>query len=1207
MEKYTANYVLTNPNFVIQNLIKNETELQGKPLLYILKNLLQRGFPTILSKNLQKQIGEIHKNENFKVPFLFISPSQPRWIKTIRGDEQNQYFPAKDFFENVIANQFGEYSFIQSLILPEVEINEITQKDTQAFISQQVDFYLPQAKLVIEIDGRQHNTDHLVRVSDEQRDRHLLENGVKVIRISTDELRNKTYQSKIDSIIHHLEKPRFSFSLNLYKEAYQKIKTSSLDSDLVNDKIIPSGVIRFQILLIELLLNHYLEFGKPWKINLILKKNEELGNFAELAIEDFFIWFEQLFLLKNKTEFIRPNVELTVRNSLDGFNNSNDVINIDFSLFERWTDENELMPDLIIVRTDYFGAEKNYFKVSCTKPIVYKITEDDKTILEFFLQNIFEKPSFREGQFPIISNVLNHKDTIGLLPTGGGKSLCYQLPCLLQPSVSFVVCPIKSLMYDQNSNIKSSYITNTNFITSDQSSIEKNNVEVDFALGKYLFVWISPERFQKKEFRRYISDISSNLSIAYAVIDEVHCMSEWGHDFRTSYLNLTRSIQKFCPESKFIGLTATASVNVLKDIKIEFSRNGRILRDENIKSLLDYSRKELEFEIIKEEDKFSELEEIVEQNDLINLTTKKSSLIFTPHVNGEYGCFHISNKLNLIQKGSVSWYSGGVPKYKTTCFANQHEIDNTAILHARIIDVLKNKGIQEELINNIISNERYEIKRTRNGGYFIKIGNGVPVLDTEKFKKHKISVQSKFKEDKFPVLVATKAFGMGIDKSNIYNTIHYGIPSSVEALYQEAGRAGRWEDKDRKAKCYVLYSPETTDPANVNRLFDLDTSFAEIKEISEGLGWNEGKDIFKQMLLFLQGSRDIHEEFNAINLIIDNYFLNNSNQVIYFNTISTELRGIGLSGTNEILKEVAQKAIYRLRILGIVSDWTTDFVTHFEVQFQTKDEDSVYSHLNNFLSKYQADILLKEELSQVIGANIIEKSIRYLLKWTFENIAYSRKQSLKTLSDWCNEFDEIGNAAFKTKIDNYFRFTDTTFIFQHIAEHPKKYQNWFDVFYIDNNIVKGKEGTFIHDIQDKATKTEELERLRDSLSRFLESYRNNVGLNFISGLIRLSLDEYNNPDGKNRFESSLEYIRSKMPEGQVYLIEKLIEFGIHLSDENKENLCFSIAKYYPEKIERLAEYYGLFYLLDDKISEKINRLKIINKNLYVEFEQIGTI
>jgi ATP-dependent DNA helicase RecQ len=162
-------------------------------------------------------------------------------------------------------------------------------------------------------------------------------------------------------------------------------------------------------------------------------------------------------------------------------------------------------------------------------------------------------------------------------------------------------------MRDQNENLVDKLITNVSFITSDFEKDERRQIETDFEQGRYLFVWISPEKFQIPSFREKIISIVANFSIAYAVVDEVHCLSEWGHDFRTSYLNLAKTIDKLSPKDengegkiKFIGLTATASVNVLKDIKIEFSRRKQRLEDENIKSLLDYSRKELQFEVIND-------------------------------------------------------------------------------------------------------------------------------------------------------------------------------------------------------------------------------------------------------------------------------------------------------------------------------------------------------------------------------------------------------------------------------------------------------------------------------------------------------------------------------------------------------------------------------------------------------------------------------
>src|SRR6218665_3150241 len=119
MKKYTANYAYTNPNFVIQNLQESSARNNYLlPILYVLKNILQRGFPATLSKNLQKELGEIHNLKDFKERFSFATKKTPVWHNTIKGDKTQNYFPAKDFFERIVPNEFGEYSFVQSLIIP---------------------------------------------------------------------------------------------------------------------------------------------------------------------------------------------------------------------------------------------------------------------------------------------------------------------------------------------------------------------------------------------------------------------------------------------------------------------------------------------------------------------------------------------------------------------------------------------------------------------------------------------------------------------------------------------------------------------------------------------------------------------------------------------------------------------------------------------------------------------------------------------------------------------------------------------------------------------------------------------------------------------------------------------------------------------------------------------------------------------------------
>ncbi len=1194
MKKYTANYTYTNPNFVIQNLVTNQTNADLLPILYVAKNILQRGFPTTLSKYLQSQLGEVHKLDNFEERFLFATNQTPIWSNTIKGDRERNYFPAKDFFEQIIPNEFGEFSFIQSLLIPEIEINEITGEDDRNFINQQVDFYLPQAKLVIEIDGQQHKLDEVTRVSDSTRDNYLLGKGITTVRITTRELQNGTYTAKVETILKHLE--RYEKLLNFYKTACEKIEENQMSEEEIKTKLLPTAIIRFQVLLIELLTHKYLTFDEDWNFNIL--SHENLPDFAELAINDLLIWIDKLWQLKNKQELKKPNFNIAITNDKTKFQPTTKAINIDLSLFKRYTDENKISEDVIFVRTDYFDIvkDKNYFRVSTTEPINYNVTDEDKSILEFFLDNIFDKPSFREGQFPIISNALNRKDTIGLLPTGGGKSLCYQLPCLLQPSINFVVCPIKSLMYDQNDNLVKTLVTNVSFITSDLEADEKREIEINFEQGRYLFVWISPEKFQIPSFREKISAIAANFSIAYAVVDEVHCLSEWGHDFRTSYLNLAKTIDKLSPKDenkegkiKFIGLTATASVNVLKDIKIEFSRQKQRLEDENIKSLLDYSRKELQFEVINDNgNKKQQLKELLQKlKDTDNFTenNERAGLVFTPNVNGDFGCFSLSNSLNTLYQNKVNWYSGSVPTRKIWFEVSNDTAQNQDLLKEEIKNqiIALNLKFEEKELNEILFQNRFTEKRNGNGPNttLVRIKE-IPILSSKGFSKHRDKVQSEFKNNGYQLLVATKAFGMGIDKQNIFYTFHYGLPSSVEALYQEAGRAGRWdkkkeENKSKIGKCYVLHSPETHDQERVERLFHKDTTFSEMKQISDEVGFG-GRDIFKQVFLFVQGQNDIKDDFKIILGLINHYFKENSKVKIFWNNAFTTLG---------IKSDTLQKAIYRLSLLGVVSDWTTNFINHFEVQFNSLDEKNIIKSISDYITKYEPNADVKKELQKVQQNTVLEKAVWYLLNWTFENIAYSRKQSLKTLSDWCLEFED--SESFKQRIDSYFIFSETTFVLQHIAENPKDYEQWFEVLTTNNQFPNRTE----------------FEKLKDSISRFLESYRNSIGLNFVSGFVRLALNEYEDSDGKERFESALSSVKGTFTKEQQHdFLNRLKVLGKHLTEEQKMELSQSISRYYPEILEELAEYYDLAYLLNDVYAEKLKELKKLNRKLYEQLAEI---
>jgi ATP-dependent DNA helicase RecQ len=402
MKKFTANYACTNHNFVIQNLQGKRISSKYLPAICILKNLLQRGKPTIMSQYLQGVYGALHKQDDFLKPFVLINNKEISWVYTIKGSKEQNYYPARTFFENRIAEDLPEYSYIRQLIVPEIAINDITQSDDPNYEHQCVDFYLPQAQLVIEIDGQQHKLEG-GRVIDEARDKHLSLFNVLTVRIDTKDLerRNATYYKQIGLIKEQLEK--HSRFLNLYKNNYSN-PNALADQEIVNSKLLPTAIIRFQVLVLELLENGYVSLeDKQWSFEVL---NQDISGYEQHAIEDIFEWLS--FLLKlQKINFAEPAYTVTNVKSFTAQKN----IKVDFSLLQRWTDENKLQPHALFVRTDYQdlfynkATEKldriNYFRLSTTALVQYKLSfneeQDDLENLEFFLRNIFEYDRFTPG------------------------------------------------------------------------------------------------------------------------------------------------------------------------------------------------------------------------------------------------------------------------------------------------------------------------------------------------------------------------------------------------------------------------------------------------------------------------------------------------------------------------------------------------------------------------------------------------------------------------------------------------------------------------------------------------------------------------------------------------------------------------------------------------------------------------------------------
>lgn len=450
--------------------------------------------------------------------------------------------------------------------------------------------------------------------------------------------------------------------------------------------------------------------------------------------------------------------------------------------------------------------------------------------------------SFRKGQYEIISNILRGRDSFCILPTGAGKSICYQIPALMFNGITIVISPLISLMKDQVDNLNSNGI-NARYINSTQKLEVSDEIIELCKKGEVKLLYIAPEKLENEFFKRKLR----LLNISQIAIDEAHCVSMWGHDFRKSYGLIAEFIDNLRIRPVVTAFTATATEVVRKDvINLLKLRNPYIY-------IGSFDRENLEIKLYIEEDKLELVKDIIRERE------------------GEAGIIYC---------------------------ATRKEVDG-------LYYYLKDLG--------------YDVLKYHGG-----------LKDSEKE-----FYQDEFLNENSNVMIATNAFGMGIDKSNIRYIIHFTIPKNIEGYYQEIGRAGR---DGFSAKCYLFFN--RADIRTLEYLIyttvQLNRKEIEIKKLQQMIDFCETKECLRAFILMYFGEQNIREYCTNCSNCLSNDELRDytieAQKVLSCVYRSKERYGIsvlidvlrGMVGPKIINDKLNQLSTY-----GIMKDYSSKFIRDF--------------------------------------------------------------------------------------------------------------------------------------------------------------------------------------------------------------------------------------------------------------------------------------
>lgn len=939
-----------------------------------------------------------------------------------------QYLIARkriSFYHTLLPNLAGGNN-IHAWTIPHVSLSSLTSGSIDPASRQRVDFLICHpngTNFVVEIDGLQHTSS---KELDRQRDQVLMSEGIDVIRIPASEVRAESGKN--------LE--ILSENLKAVPETMIDIHRETLHRAIFLAKA--SGQI--QIALLQAVKTGFITLEEGSKCRMYVQQPlwlEDIEIWKELVkatVEDFISLYASIYRLHTGIE-TRFSFSILYHPEY-----ISKVPNLDIQILFGPTEMISSTGKVLRISKSF--TPKHIAKDLPVSPPLTNLAPDFDTV-KFLLYYIFRKDNFLDGQWDTIHRTLQGLDSIVLLPTGGGKSIAFQLASLLLPGPCLVIDPLIALINDQIDNLRDAGIDRVVGITSQLSPSDKEIALNAFARGNFIFCYVAPERLQMEDFREALRGVTAISPISIVAIDEAHCVSEWGHDFRTNYLNIARNARNFCSHKGYIppilGLTGTASRSVLKDVQRELG----ILDFDAIVTPTSLDRPELKFRVVHchSSEKQARLRGYlaslpsqfgISSNAFFQPRGKHtmSGLIFYPHVNGDYGIMAGYKELKAIT-GSIGLYSGKAPKG--------------------------------------VSRDRWDDMKT--------------------------AFAEQFKHDDISVLVCTKAFGMGIDKPNIRYTVHMNLPRSIEAYYQEAGRAGR----DHKiSNCALIVSNDH--PTRARRLLDPTTPINEIVEIVNGVSWEEADDIVRMMWFHGNAFRGVDEEIDVItDLIAEIGDLR-------------ERRTLSIGYTDETRNE-REKAVHRLVILSVVEDYTNDYA-HEQIKMTLSGEDkkTVLDAYVAYISSYnrrqanRAEVRAQDQIDRSFN-EFIKFILRQLIEFIYSTVELGRRRSLAEMLQAATSGSS--DMDIRRHILNYLELGQYSDLLDAARERSEDLPN------------------LIQELIEQISSPNESAELRGQTAFLLESYPNNPALLFIRTLSELMSRDCSEQVLIDNFKAGIQYALSE--------------------------------------------------------------------------------